>query len=94
MAANKHTPSSTKASPDKPSTTPDERTTELAQVADPAKLTASRINEIAGEHGDESDPSQSANADVAETLEQNKAKAKGDDPERPYFAGQGGAFGV
>jgi hypothetical protein len=50
--------------------------TKLARVNDPAKLTKGKIDEIAGEHSDETDPEQAANVDVAETLEKNRADAK------------------
>lgn len=85
----------TTAAPDERNDNTDEPVTKLAQVDNPAKITNDRIEEIAGEHGDESDPEQSANADVADALKQAKAEAKSKDETTPsYFHGQGGAAGI
>jgi hypothetical protein len=92
MTTKTNKPATTKAAPDKPA---DGESTKLAQVTDPAKLTDAKITEIAGKHGDPSDPEQAANVDAAETLEQNRDDAKSkDEPERGYFHGQGGAAGI
>lgn len=70
-------------------------TTKLAQVENPAKVTKADIDEIAGKDRDPNKPEESANADVAKTLEDNKAAAKSkDDEDRGYFGGQGGAAGI
>lgn len=86
------------SAPEARDTGTDEPVTKLANVPDPAKISAKQIKEIAGDTSDKGDPEQSANRDVKETLEQNradaKAQAKGDEPERGYFHGQGGATGV
>lgn len=83
------------AAPEKRDDSTDEPVTKLAQIGDPAKLTNAKIDEIAGEHSDKTDPEQSANVDVAETLKQAKTDAKSDDAPAPtYFHGQGGAAGV
>lgn len=92
MATNK---AQTAKTGDKPVAEPQGDGTKLATVADPAKVTTAKIDEIAGEHSDETDPEQSANVDVADTLKHNKADAKAaDEPVPTYFHGQGGAAGI
>jgi hypothetical protein len=91
MATNK--PNTTKAAPDQP----EGEGTKLAQVENPAKLTDKEIKRISGDDGSD-DPENTANADAAEAMKQDRAEAKGKDDdhdgERGYFAGQGGAQGI
>lgn len=95
MTTNKQTPTTTKAAPVTPAEVKQEPVTKLADVNDPAKLTDTKIDEIAGEHSDPTDPEQAANIDVAEALEAERDEAKSDDePVRGYFHGQGGAAGI
>lgn len=90
MTTKKQTPATTKAAP----LAPEGEGTKLAKVNDPAKLTNAKIDEIAGKHDDPTDPEQTANVDVAETLEQNRDDAKHPNDDRAYFGGQGGAAGI
>lgn len=83
-------PTTTKAASAKPDTA--EQGTKLAQVNDPAKLTDAKIKEITADDGSD-DAENTANKDAAETLKQAKSEAKGDEPVRGYFHGQGGGAG-
>ena len=82
----------TKAAASKPDT--DEQGTKLAQVNDPAKLTAKKIDEIAKDDGT-NEPENAANADAAQHLKETRDEAKKpDDGGVGYFGGQGGGAGL
>ena len=70
----------------------DQPVTKLAEVNDPANLSAAKIQEISGDDGT-NDRENSANQDVAEHLKDTKAEAKGEEAERSYYHGQGGGAG-
>jgi hypothetical protein len=59
----------------------------------PETLTNADIKTVMADDGTDL-PHNTANADAAETLEQNRAEAKGDETERGYFHGHGGAAGI
>jgi hypothetical protein len=88
-------PQTARAAPAKASEakTGDETPTKLAEVQRPADLTDAKIREISGDDGSD-DAENSANKDVSEALKQERAEAKGDEPDRGYFGGQGGAAGL
>lgn len=85
-------PKSASKSPNTTKPKGDDRTT-LAQVPAPEKLTEGDIKDISADDGSER-PSNTANSDVADALRQDKAEAKGKEPERPYHHGHGGAADI
>jgi hypothetical protein len=89
----KKTPTSTKAPAqrtDAAGNKTDQDVATLAEVPNPAKVTDAQIQDITKDDGTDL-PHNTANADAAETLKQNRDDAKSDEqPRNAAFHGNGG----